>query len=119
MDLNDSSLYDLIIKAEKIGENTAVPFIVDLAASDEIKACSRRHWKPWRLALEKKIHAELMKTNVDLKFIHIDVIEAGVARISGMVLSPDDQTTITETVESVAGISSIQAQIVPIPQGYG
>jgi osmotically-inducible protein OsmY len=67
----------------------------------------------------KKIHAELMKTNVDLKFIHIDVIEAGVARISGMVLSPDDQTTITETVESVAGISSIQAQIVPIPQGYG
>jgi cytidylate kinase len=119
MDLNDSSLYDLIINTEKIGENTAVQFIVDLAASDEIKACSLTALETMeRLALEKKIHAELMKTNVDLKFIHIDVIEPGVARISGMVLSPDDQTKITETVESLAGISSIQSQIVPIPQGY-
>ena len=71
-----------------------------------------------RLALEKKIHAELRKTNIDLRFIHIDVIEPGVARIAGMVLSPDDQTTITEVVENVKGISSVQSKIVPMPQGY-
>jgi hypothetical protein len=35
-----------------------------------------------------------------------------------MVLSPDDQTAIIEIVESVAGISSVQSQIVPMPQGY-
>ena len=69
-------------------------------------------------AVDLGIRTEDLK-KIDLKFIHIDVIEPGVARISGMVLSPDDQTTITETVESVTGISSVQSQIVPLPQGYG
>jgi len=119
MDLNDSSLYDLIINTEKIGEDTAVQFIVDLAASDKIKACSLTALETMeRLALEKKIHAELLKSNIDLRFIHIDVLEPGVARISGMVLSPDDQTRITEIVESLAGISSVQSKVVPMPMGY-
>jgi len=119
MDLNDSSLYDLIINTEKIGEDTAVQFIVDLAASDEIKACSLTALETMeRLALEKKIHAELLKSNIDLRFIHFDVLEPGVARISGMVISPDDQTRITEIVESVAGISSVKSQVVPMPMGF-
>jgi hypothetical protein len=52
------------------------------------------------------------------RFIHSDVLEPGVARISGMVLAPDDQTRITEIVESVAGISSVQSKVVPMPMGY-
>ena len=119
MDLNDSSLYDLIINTEKIGEDTAVNFIVDLAESDEIKSCSLTALESMeRLALEKKINAELLKSNIDLKFIHIDVPEPGVAKISGMVFAPDDQTRIAEIVESVAGISSVHSEIVPVPVGY-
>ena len=118
MDVNDSSLYDLIINTEKISEDTAVQFIVDLAASNEIKACSLTALETMeRLALEKKIHAELLKSNIDLKFIHIDVLEPGVARISGIVPSADDQARIAEIVESVAGISSVQSKVVPMPMG--
>ena len=119
MDLNDSSLYDLIINTEKIGENTAVQFIVDLAASDEIKACSLTALETMeRLALEKKIHAELLKSNIDLRYIHIDVLEPGVARISGMVISMDDETRISDIVENVTGISSVQSKVVPMPTGF-
>jgi hypothetical protein len=119
MDLNDSSLYDLIINTEKIGENTAVQFIVDLAASDEIKACSLTALETMeRLALEKKIHAVLLKSDIDLRFIHIDVPESGIARIAGMVLTPEDQTRISEIVENVVGISSVQSKVVLMPTGY-
>ena len=119
MDLNDSSLYDLIINTEKIGEDTAVQLIVDMAASDEIKACSLTALENMeRLALEKKIHAELLKSSIDLRFINIDVLKPGVAIISGMILSPDDETRITEIVENVSGISSVQSKIVPMPMGY-
>ena len=119
MDLNDSSLYDLIINTEKIGEATAVQFIVDLAASEEIRACSLTALETMeRLALEKKIHAELLKSNIDLRYIHIDVLEPGVARISGMVISMDDETRISDIVENVTGISSVQSKVVPIPTGF-
>ena len=119
MDLTDPSLYDLIINTQKIGEATAVQFIVDLAASDEIKACSLTALETMeRLAQAKKIHAELLKSNIDLRFIHIDVPEPGVAKISGMILSADDETRIITIVENVAGISSVQSKIAPMPMGY-
>jgi cytidylate kinase len=119
MDLNDSSLYDLIINTDKIGENTAVRFIVDLAASEEIKACSLTALETMeRLALGKKVHAELLKSDIDLKFLHIDIPEPGIAKISGMVLTTDDQARIKEIVESVAGVSSVQSNVVLMPTGY-
>jgi cytidylate kinase len=119
MDLNDTSLYDLIVNPEKIGEDTAVQLIVGMATSDEIKACSLTALETMeRLALKKKIHAQLLKSNVDLKFINIDVPELGVAKISGMVLTSDDQTKLTATVESVPGISSVQSRVVLVPSDF-
>ncbi len=119
MDLNDSSLYDLIINTDKIGENTAVKFIVDLAASEEIKACSLTALETMeRLALGKKVHAELLKSDIDLKFLNIDVPEPGIAKISGMVLTTDDQAKVKEIVGNVAGVSSVEANVVLMPTGY-
>ena len=119
MDLNDSSLYDLIINTDKIGEDTAVQFIVDLAGSEEIKACSLTALETMeRLALKKKIHAVLLKSDIDIRFIHVDVPEPGIARLAGMVLTPEDQTRIKEIVENVAGISSVQSKVVLMPTGY-
>jgi cytidylate kinase len=118
-DLNDPSLYDLIINTDKIGENTAVQFIVDLAASEEIKACSLTALETMeRLALEKKIHGALLKGDINLRFIHIDVPEPGIARIAGMVLTSDDQARIKEIVGNVSGVSSVQSKVVLMPTGY-
>jgi osmotically-inducible protein OsmY len=68
--------------------------------------------------LGKKVHAELLKSDIDLKFLHIDVPEPGIAKISGMVLTTDDQARIKEIVESVAGVSSVQSNVVLMPTGY-
>ena len=65
----------------------------------------------------KILKKSLLKSNIDLKFIQIDVLAPGVARIYGIVLSADDETRIIEIVESVAGISSVQSKLVPMPAG--
>ena len=65
----------------------------------------------------KILKKSLLKSNIDLKFIQIDVLKPGVARIYGIVLSADDETRIIEIVESVAGISSVQSKLVPMPAG--
>ena len=54
-DNSDPALYDLIINTEKISWELATKLIVDLARSDEIKACSLTALATMRrMGLEKK-----------------------------------------------------------------
>ena len=119
MDLDDSSLYDLVLNPEKVGDDTAVQLIVDLATSEEIKACSLTALETMeRLALKKKVHAELLKNKVDIRFINIDIPKPGVVKINGMVATSDEQARLAAAVESVAGVSSVQLKITLIPTDY-
>jgi cytidylate kinase len=118
MDLNDASLYDLIINTDKIGEESAVKLIVDMANSDEIKACSLTALDSMeKLAQEKKIHAELLKNNIDLKFINIEVPEIGIAKLSGLVSTREDKAQIVTVLKGISEIKDIQSEIVINPIG--
>ena len=59
-----------------------------------------------------------LKKDIDLKFINIDVPELGIARISGMVLTSYDQIKLSKAVESVGGVSSIQSNVVLVPNDF-
>ena len=112
MDLSNPSLYDLTINTEKIGNESAARFIIDLAKSDEIAACSLTALDAMeRLSQEKKVHAALLQHDIDLNYINIEVPESGIARISGIVFAQEEQLKIVEVAKGVTGISDVQAEI--------
>ena len=115
-ELNDPSLYDLIINTEKIGLATAANFIVDLAKSDEISTCSLTALDSMeRLSQEKKVHAALLQNDVDMRFVNVEVPESGIARISGIVFQKEDQIKIVDVAKRVPGISDVQSEIAVSP----
>ena len=116
MELSDPSLYDLTINTEKIGNESAAKFIIDLATSDEITSCSLTALESMeRLSQEKKVHAALLKNDIDLRYLNVEVVESGVARIGGIVFAKEDQLKIVEIAKGVAGISDVRAEITVTP----
>jgi cytidylate kinase len=77
MDLNDPSLYDLVINTAKISRETAARFIVDLASSEEISTCSLTALEAIeKLSLVKKVDAELLRHDVNTAMLHFEVPES-------------------------------------------
>lgn len=116
MDLSDPSLYDLTINTEKIGNDAAAKFIIDLALSEEIKACSLTALESMeRLSLQKKVHAALLQNDFELSYLNIDVPESGVVIIGGLVFAKEEQIKIVETAKEVEGVSDVQSEITVSP----
>lgn len=116
MDLSDPSLYDLTINTEKIGNEAAAKFIIDLAQSDEIKACSLTALESMeRLSLQKKVHAALLQNDIEMRYLNIDVPETGVVRIGGIVFAKEENVRIEETAKRVEGVSNVQTDITVSP----
>ena len=91
MDLNDPSLYDLIINTEKIGSDAASKFIIDLASSNEISTCSLTALDAMeKLSLKKKVEAELLKHHVNLSMLQLEVPENGKLHVHGMTTTQID-----------------------------
>jgi len=62
MEWNDPSLYDLIINEDKLGTDSAAQLIMDVAQSQQIKACSiTALYTMERLSLLKKVEAAILK----------------------------------------------------------
>ena len=68
-----------------------------------------------RLSQEKKVHAALLKNDIDLRYLNVEVVESGVARIGGIVFAKEDQLKIVEIAKGVAGISDVRAEITVTP----
>ncbi|MDJ0828828.1 MAG: cytidylate kinase-like family protein [Desulfobacterales bacterium] len=112
MNVHDLSLYDLVINAAKLGINQAAQTIMNVATSKVIDACSltaldamKRH------GLHKKIHAELLKHNITLNLLTIDVPATGVVHISGLAFNHEDRELIPKILAKIPEISQIQNHV--------
>jgi cytidylate kinase len=115
-DWNDPALYDLTINTEKFSQQTAVRTIVELAKTDEIHACSLRALETMeRLARVKAIEAELLKRNLNLDMISVDVPAKGTARISGLAPNDTDKKKIIKVIEKIPGITEVIHDIAVVP----
>jgi hypothetical protein len=112
-DLNDASLYDLIVNCEKLGYESAARLIIEAANAEEIHACSLTALEAMeRLSLVKKVQAALLKDNLDDNLLTVDVSEMGVIELSGLTHSQELLDRIIEVVHKVPGVSKVHSEIV-------
>ena len=112
-DLNDPSLYDLIVNCEKLGYESAARLIIEAAIAEEIHACSLTALEAMeRLSQVKKVQAALLKDNLDDNMLTIDVSEMGVVELSGLTHSRELLDQIIEAVHKVPGVSKVHSEIV-------
>jgi len=113
MDWNDPSLYDLIINQDKLGTDSAAQLIMDVAQSQQIKACSiTALYAMERLSLLKKVEAAILKNKISSQGFHIDVPERGVVQITGSLNPLESESGLLEVVKGVPGVLEVRSEIV-------
>ena len=118
-DLNDPSLYDLIINTEKIGDAAAAKFIIDLSASEEISSCSLTALDAMeKMSQTKKVEAVLLKNDINLTMLFVEAPEKGTVRINGMTATQDEKDRIFKAIQAMPEITDFQSNIRVASGGY-
>jgi cytidylate kinase len=118
LDLDDASLYDLIINTQKFDAGTAASLIISAARSEDIRACSLNVLESMeRLSLEKKVNAALIEHRIDPGRILVEVPEKGVAQIAGVSPNDEDKKRIESIVGRVPGVSKVVSGVGVIKGG--
>ena len=116
MDWDDTSLYDLVINPYKIGEDLAVQTIVNAARTEQIQACSLTALEAMeRMALKKVINAHLLKENIDLTYLAIDVPKTGVASVRGVTRSLESKELVEEVLGKIPEVAEVQSEVHVLP----
>jgi cytidylate kinase len=64
---DDPSLYDVVINTKKMSVSTAAKLILETVQSEDINTCSLDAVEAMeKLSLQKQIHAELLKNNIEI-----------------------------------------------------
>jgi cytidylate kinase len=98
-DWDDSSLYDMIINRDKLSVDSAARLIMEVAQS-------------------RKIEAALIKNDISLTDIHIEVPQKGVALIHGWTYTQENRDRLLDVVKEVPGVSEVKSEVVVVPAGY-
>ena len=73
---------------------------------------------PWeRLSLKKKIEGFLMENDIDTAMLLIEVPEAGIAEVTGLVYSPDEKERIDTALKTIPGITELRGSVSIMPTG--
>jgi cytidylate kinase len=112
LDIDDFTLYDLVIHTQKLNADTAAGLIVAAARSDDIRTCSLNALEAMeRLALEKKIQAALLENRIDACTILVEVGDNGVASVAGVCPNAEDKKRIERIVGGVGGVSGVVSAV--------
>lgn len=119
MDWKDASLYDLMINRDKLEKDLAAKVIVEVAQSQEIRACSLTSLDAMeRLALAKRVEAALLEAKISLQELSIEVLEAGGVKVSGWLSPLVSKTGLTEIVNNVPGVTEVVLDISSVPRPH-
>ena len=102
IDWDDLSLYDLVLSIEKLGTDAAASLMVHLAETNAIAACSLNALEAMeRLSLQKRVEAALIKANISLDELGVEVPRPGVVKLTGLI----------DPMRTVAGVSEVARQV--------
>ncbi len=114
--LNDTSLYDLVINTAKFSQQTAVRTIVDLAGTEEIDACSLGALEAMeRLARIKAIEAELLNHGFNLSMINVSFPAKDTVRINGLAPTDMAREEVLQSVRKMPGIAEVMYDVAVMP----
>lgn len=109
---DDPTIYDMVLNTEKMGSETAAGLIIEAARSEEMKACSLTAIDSMkRLSVAKKIEAELIKNNIYVDNLNIEVLENGVANITGTALTAERKNRVLRIVKDIPEVSDVNLSL--------
>jgi cytidylate kinase len=109
---DDPAIYDMVINTEKMGSKTAAGLIIAAARSEEMKACSLTAIDSMkRLSIAKKIEAELIKNNIYVHNLNIEVLENGVVNITGTALTAERKNRVLRTVKGMPEVLGVNMSV--------
>lgn len=112
LDMDDPSLYDLIINTHKLDTETAAGLIAGAVRSENIRACGMNALETMeRLALEKKVRAALLENRIDDRNIVIEVMDEGVTSVAGVSSTAEEKKRIEAVVCRVPGVSKVVSAV--------
>ena len=116
MEWEDRSLYDLIINTEKLGTGAAVDLIVSAAKTQMIQECSLKALETMeKMSLTKKVEAELLRNNLNITSLHVDVMDDGMVHLRGFALNKEDGILAESITKKIPGVGHVQSEIVVRP----
>jgi cytidylate kinase len=116
VDWENSELYDMVLNMDKLSINLAVNTILDMARSEEIKACSIDAMKSLEvMGLVNRAEAALIEAGLTYgpagAYVSVVVEEPGRVRLLGVVDDKTSKTRAEKIVKNVKGVESIDNQI--------
>jgi len=118
MDLDDMSLYDLVINPEKLGTEGAGRLILEALELQAVKECSLTALETMeRMALLKKVQAALLKEHFGSVQFNVDVPEKGVVHLFGFAVDQEKKNQMIAAAKKVAGVSKVKDDIGILPPG--
>lgn len=118
IDLDDMSLYDLVINPEKLGTEGAGRLILEALELQAVKECSLTALETMeRMALLKKVQAALLKEHFGSAQFNVDVPEKGVVHLFGFAVDQEKKNQMIAAAKKVAGVSKVKDDIGILPPG--
>jgi cytidylate kinase len=118
MDLDDMSLYDLVLNPEKIGVEGAGRLVLEALEVQAVKECSLNALETMeRMALLKKVQAALLKARFGFVQFNVDVPEKGVVHLFGFAANEEEKKQMIAEVKKVAGVSKVKDEVGVLPPG--
>lgn len=120
MDLDDMSLYDLILNPEKLGIEGAGQLVLGGLEVQAVKECSLTALETMeRMALLKKVQAALLKEHFGSAQFSVDVPEKGAVHLFGFAVNQENKKKMIEAVKKVSGVLRVKDDIgILPPAGY-
>jgi len=116
MDLDDMSLYDLVINPEKLGVEGAGRLILEALEVQAVKECSLTALETMeRMALLKKVQAALLKEHFGSAQFSVDVPERGLVHLFGFAVNEEKKNQMIAAAKKVAGVSKVKDEIGILP----
>jgi cytidylate kinase len=116
LQLDDPSLYDLVINTEKLGTDAAVELIVNTARSEEIKTCSLEAVDALaRLSDGKKLRAALIENDINVSMLHIEIPQKGHAVVRGFTYTWEERDRIVAALKKMPEFAEVKTDISVMP----
>jgi cytidylate kinase len=120
VDWESPGLYDVILNMDKLSVPLAVNTVIQMARSEEIKACSIDAIKSLEMmGLQTRAEAALIEAGLTYgpagTYIQVQVEEPGKALLTGRVDSDASKKRAQETVQKVKGVDSVDNRIMIAP----
>jgi len=119
VDWENPELYDVVLNTDKLSVNLAVNAVLNLARSEEIKACSTDAVQSLeKMGLERRVEAALIEAGLTygpVTSVSVSVEEPGKVRLSGIVEDQAGKARAEKLAKGLKGVESVDNQIRIIP----